>query len=283
MPMMKPTIQLKSTTQSVQSPLLRLPTITMLATILVTTIATTALSGCASNQLDHNPKPTIVYNKRGVPSHYKVRSGDTLSTIAKKYGLNYRTLGVKNGLDDKYTIYAGQWIKLWDSSSRADKKFKKAVQQQKVQRNIIKANANSNSTNNNSTDSNSTNNSSNSSQAYYYPTTNPIMRGFGSGSEGLWFSGRKGDPVYASQNGTVIYSGGGLAEFGKLVMIRHNNELISAYAHNSRLLVPEGSFVYRGQKIAEMGSTGDIDRVGLQLQIRQNGTPINPIEILGNR
>ena len=98
---------------------------------------------------------------------------------------------------------------------------------------------------------------------------------------GMWFAGTMGDPVLASQSGTVLYSGNGLPEYGNLIMIRHSDNYITAYAHNSTLLVKEGDAVQRGQRIANMGSSGQTNQVGLEFQVRLNGNPIDPRAVLG--
>jgi len=97
----------------------------------------------------------------------------------------------------------------------------------------------------------------------------------------MWFAGKEGDPVIASQAGTVLYSGNGLPEYGNLIMIRHSENYITAYAHNSQLLVKEGDQVQRAQRIASMGSSGQTNQVGLEFQVRLNGNPIDPRAVLG--
>jgi lipoprotein NlpD len=98
---------------------------------------------------------------------------------------------------------------------------------------------------------------------------------------GMWFAGQEGDPVQASQSGTVLYAGNGLEEYGNLIMIRHSDNYITAYAHNSQLLVSEGEQVQSGQRIATMGSSGQTNQVGLEFQVRLNGNPIDPRAVLG--
>ena len=96
----------------------------------------------------------------------------------------------------------------------------------------------------------------------------------------MLFSGNIGDPVLASQGGNVMYAGNGLEEYGNLVMIRHSDNYITAYAHNSELLVKEGDSVQRGQRIASMGNSGQTNQVGLEFQVRLNGNPIDPRSVL---
>ena len=97
----------------------------------------------------------------------------------------------------------------------------------------------------------------------------------GAGNKGLDLAGNKGDPILAAAAGEVVYSGSGLLRYGDLIIIKHNDHFLSAYAHNSRLTVKEGDKVTRGQKIAELGSSG-IDRNMLHFEIRLDGKPVDP-------
>ncbi len=258
---------------------------------LVGTLAV-AVVGCATKPTYQNasqPAPQIIVNSQGVPNYHLVKRGDTVSQIAARYRLNYRQVGALNGLDSQYTIYTGQWLKLWQGNERAPA------------RNV---NANANRYNATATPPPRQQQytppttttpppttgqkpaytvTANSTAGYEYPTRNQVIRNFdaSSGAMGMWFAGSQGDPVLASQAGSVLYAGDGLTEYGNLIMIRHSGNYITAYAHNSQLLVKEGEQVQRGQRIATMGSTGQTDRVALQFQVRLNGSPIDPRAVLG--
>nr|AIA85933.1 peptidase_M23 [uncultured Delftia sp.] len=95
-------------------------------------------------------------------------------------------------------------------------------------------------------------------------------------------SGKAGDPVYAAAAGRVVYAGSGLRGYGNLIILKHNNTYLSAYAHNQTLLVKEDQTVKQGQKIAEMGSS-DSDRVKLHFEIRRQGQPVDPMRYLPAR
>lgn len=97
--------------------------------------------------------------------------------------------------------------------------------------------------------------------------------------KGIRFAGNTGDPIYAAAAGEVVYADDGLKEYGQLVLVRHSNGYITAYAHNSKLVVKNGDKVTAGQKVAEMGSTGT-DKTMLEFQIRLDGKPIDPVSIL---
>ena len=114
-----------------------------------------------------------------------------------------------------------------------------------------------------------------------WPAQGKVMVGFNeaAGSKGLDIAGTQGQPVMAAGAGKVVYSGSGLRGYGKLVIIKHNKTYLSAYAHNSEILVKEGQEVTKGQKIAEMGST-DTDKVKLHFEIRKLGKPTDPAKFL---
>ena len=115
---------------------------------------------------------------------------------------------------------------------------------------------------------------------WIWPANGPLLQGFGqSGNKGIDLAGKAGDPVLAAAEGRVVYAGAGLPGYGELVIVKHNATFLSAYAHNRKILVKEGQSVTRGQKIAEMGSTGT-DTVKLHFEIRRQGNPIDPMPLL---
>jgi lipoprotein NlpD len=119
--------------------------------------------------------------------------------------------------------------------------------------------------------------------SWMWPASGPVLAGFDEArSKGLAIGGRAGDPVVAAADGRVVYAGSGLRGYGNLVIVKHNNTFLTAYAHNQALLVREDQVVKRGQRIAEMGST-DADRVQLHFEIRRQGRPIDPSRLLPSR
>jgi len=118
---------------------------------------------------------------------------------------------------------------------------------------------------------------------WIWPAPGRVLAGFSEATnKGLDILGKIGDPVYASASGRVVYSGVGLRGYGKLVIIKHNQTYLSAYAHNSNLLVKEGQNVVRGQKIAEIGNS-DSPQAKLHFEIRRLGKPVDPIKFLPDR
>jgi lipoprotein NlpD len=113
-----------------------------------------------------------------------------------------------------------------------------------------------------------------------WPTQGKVVRNFNEGSnKGIAIAGSRGQPVHASAAGRVIFSGSGIRGLGNLVVIRHNINYLSVYAHNDKLLVKQGQNVTKGQHIADMGNS-DADQVKLHFEIRRQGKPVDPIRLL---
>ena len=118
---------------------------------------------------------------------------------------------------------------------------------------------------------------------WIWPASGKMIGTFSeAGNKGVDIAGKAGDPVVASAEGKVVYSGEGLRGYGKLVIIKHNPTYLSAYAHNQTILVKEGQSVSKGQKIAEMGSSGT-DKVKLHFEVRRQGKPVDPLKYLPQR
>ena len=118
---------------------------------------------------------------------------------------------------------------------------------------------------------------------WMWPAAGPVATGFDEvKSKGLAITGKVGDPVFAAADGRVVYAGAGLRGYGNLVIVKHNATYLTAYAHNQALLVKEDQAVRRGQKIAEMGNS-DAERVQLHFEIRRQGRPVDPAQLLPAR
>ena len=116
-----------------------------------------------------------------------------------------------------------------------------------------------------------------------WPASGSLIAGFDEArNKGYDIAGKAGDPVVAAADGRVVYAGAGLRGYGNLIILKHNNTYLTAYAHNQALLVKEDQSVRKGQKIAEMGST-DADRVKLHFEVRRQGKPVDPSRYLPSR
>jgi lipoprotein NlpD len=116
-----------------------------------------------------------------------------------------------------------------------------------------------------------------------WPANGVLLAGFDEAkNKGLDIGGKAGDPVMAAADGQVVYAGSGLRGYGNLIILKHNNTFLTAYAHNQALLVKEDQKVRKGQKIAEMGKS-DADRVKLHFEVRRQGKPVDPAKFLPAR
>ena len=118
---------------------------------------------------------------------------------------------------------------------------------------------------------------------FVWPANGSLIAGFDEAkNKGLDIGGKAGDPVMAAADGQVVYAGSGLRGYGNLIILKHNNTFLTAYAHNQALLVKEDQKVRKGQKIAEMGKS-DADRVKLHFEVRRQGKPVDPAKLLPAR
>ena len=114
---------------------------------------------------------------------------------------------------------------------------------------------------------------------WMWPVKGKVLASFSEAAKGMDIAGRKGAPVLAAASGRVVYAGAGLRGYGKLVIIKHNDTWLSAYAHNDSILVKEQQDVKKGQRIAEMGAS-DTDQVKLHFEVRRQGKPVDPSKVL---
>lgn len=201
--------------------------------------------------------------------YYKVRSGDTLYSIAFRYSLDYARLASANNIAPPYTIFIDQTIRLKGveprkSSQRQKPVAKKAKKQTAKQ--IVKK-------------------SQPSKLNWQWPIPGEVILAFsttGRVNKGVDIRGRLGDSVAAAADGVVVYAGGGLRGYGKLVIVKHNDHFLSAYGHNRAILVKEGEKVKGGQVVAEIGSSG-LNQEMLHFEIRRDGKPEDPLLYLPDK
>ena len=118
---------------------------------------------------------------------------------------------------------------------------------------------------------------------FIWPVAGSMINGFDEAkNKGIDLAGKPGDAVLAAADGKVVYAGAGLRGYGNLIILKHNNTFLTAYAHNQALLVKEDQTVRKGQKVAEMGNS-DADRVKLHFEIRRQGKPVDPTRYLPPR
>ncbi|WP_445115579.1 peptidoglycan DD-metalloendopeptidase family protein [Acinetobacter sp. WZC-1] len=256
-------------------------------TILWSAVVTSILiiTGCASKPQINNP---VRY--ANAPEYYTVRSGDHLSGIAARYGLDYVSIAEMNDIAPPYRIYVNQSLRLKKSGSySSNRSTTKALtgSESQIKRQTIQLPtgqpqpAVTPSTTAPAVATAPVTPVQSTALRWVKPSNGPIIAGFSPNSnvKGTRFGGNPGDPIFAAADGQVVYAADGLKEYGNLVLIKHIDGYITAYAHSSKMLVKSGENVTAGQKIAELGSTG-ANRTMLEFQVRLNGKPIDPASIL---
>ncbi|HSH91662.1 MAG TPA: peptidoglycan DD-metalloendopeptidase family protein [Ramlibacter sp.] len=231
----------------------------------------------------------------GKPGYYTVRSGDTLIRIALDTGQNWRDIARWNNIDNPNVIEVGQVLRVIPPvGSAVELAVARPVTPGTAVPSAIppagtasapRAAASGAVVASLPPASPAPAPAGEDDLPWAWPTGSPgqVLAGFDEQrNKGLDISGKPGDPVLASADGRVVYAGAGLRGYGNLIILKHNNTYLSAYAHNQALLVKEDQTVRKGQKIAEMGSS-DSDRVKLHFEIRRQGKPVDPARYLPPR
>jgi len=273
-----------------------------------------AMAGCASHKTPNNApvedrsngrapvvdasavspvKQPPGFENAGKPGYYTVKPGDTLIRIGLETGQNWRDVARWNGLDNPNVIEVGQVLRVVPPSGESAV-VTRPVAAAAVASSVLPAQAASAArpasapavpaTSAASAAAAAANAASDEDLGWIWPTSaGGVLAGFDEvKNKGLDISGKAGDAVLAAADGRVVYSGAGLRGYGNLIILKHNNTYLSAYAHNQTLLVKEDQNVRKGQKIAEMGNT-DADSVKLHFEIRRQGKPVDPAKYLPAR
>ena len=262
------------------------------------------------------PSPPVAREADSRPDYYTVRKGDTLYTIALDHGLDYKELVEWNNITNPNMIRVGQELRLKGPASSvvatplktapavesrpvgsarpatagdAVKSQPKAVkvpysdqalaqlsgtQAKPAETVVAKVEPRP-------AEKPAVSEEDVGKVDWGWPAGGKLLSAFNESTnlKGIGIAGKPGQPVVASAPGRVLYSGDGIRGYGKLVIIKHNKEYLSVYAHNSQLLVKEGQSVVKGQRIAEMGNT-DSEQIKLHFEIRRFGKPVDPIKLL---
>ena len=252
--------------------------------------ATSAVSAVAPEVI----KPLPGVENLGKAGYYAVKPGDTLIRIGLDNGQNWKDLVRWNELENPNLIEVGQVLRVVPPGSDPTQAGTRPIAAPKVESRpldaavVAAAPATAALSLPSSTplpiaSPSSTRDSGDENINWAWPAGGNVVAPFDEGrNKGLSIAGRVGDPVLAAADGRVVYAGSGLRGYGNLVILKHNNTYLTAYAHNQVLLVKEDQNVKRGQKIAEMGST-DAERVQLHFEIRKQGKPIDPARLLPSR
>lgn len=257
------------------------------------------LGGCAANS------PAPIQTKRttatapikihsshqqraAVPGYHVVARGDTLHAIAWRYRLDFRDLSRWNSLRNPDLIRVGQKLRLSAPKSNTASAAKPSADKRSNARTPKEKTATT-------TKSKATSKAESSapqsrkkapearSPRWTWPAAGTIkVAKRASGAQGIEIRGSRGQPVKAAAGGTVVYSGSGLRGYGELIIVKHNETYLSAYAHNEKRSVEEGSKVKPGEQIAVMGDT-EAREVMLHFEIRRNGKTVDPLQYLPKR
>ncbi|WP_413231782.1 peptidoglycan DD-metalloendopeptidase family protein [Marinobacter sp.] len=248
------------------------------------------VSGCNSSALyqDSSYNPPVYWGQ------HVVKRGETLYSIAWRYGRDYRELGNANGISPPYHIQAGQVLRLDLRGTVTSTRHTASNNQAPSGRRSDGAAARGSAEDRASTPvtprpsrpgTASGRTQTVSNIQWRWPHVGTVIAGFstsGKVNKGLDIAGNSGDRVRAAAAGNVVYAGSGLLGYGNLIIVNHNEQYLSAYAHNRTILVQEGEDVEAGQVIAELGSSG-ADRPKLHFEIRKNGNPVDPARYLPPR
>ena len=233
----------------------------------------------------------------GKPGYYTVKPGDTMIRIGLDNGQNWRDVVRWNGIENPNLIEVGQVLRVVPPNVDAAAVASRAVVAPRVDARPLDAKPSASSAAASAAASGPAAGAASATApavtppvasareadddvTWAWPSLGAVATGFEEGRhKGLAIIGRAGDPVLAAADGRVVYAGSGLRGYGNLVIVKHNNTYLTAYAHNQALMVKEDQAVRRGQKIAEMGAS-DADRVQLHFEIRRLGKPIDPAKLL---
>jgi len=251
--------------------------------LLAAALVVAALAGCASTKVTRTPGGGTTTVKPSVPRYGKtvvVQQGDTMYRVASSNGIRAVDLAAWNGIPAPYTIYPGQRLRLYPpgSSGSSGSSSGSTAATRPVPATKPPAGTSRPPT---------TTAPPSPPQAapvasgfnWRWPADGELIGRYVAGEptkQGIDIAGSSGAPVRAAADGVVVYSGSGLVGYGELIIIKHNEQWLSAYGHNRNRLVNEGQLVKAGQQIAEMGRSG-APREMLHFEVRYNGKPVDPL------
>ena len=265
--------------------------------VLVASIALGGLAGCANkgrpapvedrSLAGTSGKSLPGAENAGKPGYYSVKPGDTLIRIGMDHGQTWRDLVRWNGLENPNLIETGQVLRVTPPNQEAGVVVRPVLPSAPATPQpaapVVAAAAKSAASAplaSVSAPAAAATETVEDALVFKWPTRGNLIAGFDEvKNKGLDIAGKAGDPVLAAADGRVVYAGSGLRGYGNLIILKHNNTYLTAYAHNQTLLVKEDQAIKQGQKIAEMGNS-DADQVKLHFEIRRQGKPVDPAKYL---
>jgi murein DD-endopeptidase MepM/ murein hydrolase activator NlpD len=221
-----------------------------------------------------------------ISNYHVVKRGDTLYSLSRKYNVDVKTLAANNGLESPYTLIVGQRLAIngyRNSSSSVTSTYRSSSGTTSAYRPVttvtpqVKPTTSVSSTQ----PTQSTKVSKYRKTKFAWPVRGSICSRYGTigkgrANDGINIKAAQGTAVKAADRGTVAYAGNELKGFGNLILVRHDDGWITAYAHNEKLLVKKGQSVARGEKIATVGTTGGVNTPQLHFEIRAGKNPVDP-------
>ena len=264
-------------------------------------------AGCSSRSLTHAPvedrgtglsrqspgaidpagvKQLPGFENAGKPGYYTVKPGDTMIRIGLDNGQNWRDVVRWNNLENPNLIEVGQVLRVVPPAADSSLVVTRPVTSGSAPTGPVAAvpvRPASAAAASPPPASSSPAAANEDDIAWIWPAQGSLLAGFDEvKNKGFDIAGKAGDPIIAAADGRVVYAGAGLRGYGNLIILKHNNTFLTAYAHNQILLVKEDQTVKKGQKIAEMGNS-DADRVKLHFEIRRQGKPVDPAKYMPTR
>ncbi|WP_144113340.1 peptidoglycan DD-metalloendopeptidase family protein [Paraburkholderia sp. BCC1886] len=226
-------------------------------------------SGCTSMPWDNTPfynaapsRPTTLSTVPVPAGFYRVNPGDTMAGVASAYGRSPQDIASWNGLAANSPVNPGQVLRVSPPMASGSVVAPPVSVTSQTPPAVAAPAAPA---------------AAPQQGVLQWPLRGPILKAFVAGrTKGIVIGGHPGDPVRAAATGRVVYAGTGIEEYGPLIIVKHDDSLITAYGQNSTLLVKEGDAVTQGQPIAEVG----VDNRGvgsIQFEVRQNGQPVDPL------
>lgn len=271
-------------------------------------VGTLLAAGCSSRSLNNAPvedrgtglsrpvaatpaaiKPPMPgAENAGKPGYYTVKPGDAVIRIGLETGQNWRDIVRWNNLTSPYTIEIGQVLRVAPPGNNDPLVVSRPITPGSTAAMAGTTGAAASAARPASAPAANTTAAAAASAgeddiAWIWPAQGPLVAGFDEAkNKGFDIAGKAGDAVIAAADGRVVYAGAGLRGYGNLIILKHNNTFLTAYAHNQALMIKEDQSVKKGQKIAEMGNS-DADRVKLHFEIRRQGKPVDPAKYLPAR
>ena len=228
-----------------------------------------------------NPLNSQRDQRFALDSTYQVRQGDTLYNISRRFGLSVADLAAANNMREPYTISINQRLVIPGAARQQPRQIERIAQPREIEQRpdaraldqrIVAETMSPRSLP-----------EIGASSPFAWPVRGPVLQHFGdqldggTSSDGINIAAPIGAPVRATADGEVVYRGSELDGYGNLLLVKHENGWVSAYAHNDALLVRKGDYVRQGQVIAKVGRSGQVDRPQLHFQLRRNLQPTDPL------